>query len=111
MSTEDHKELRVAANENHKRIMYITKEMLLNRESVDLVAGTQGALVAMKAAETLARLNYITYSDIRTETLVINDRRRTRVLLTIKKTAQFQQLYDENEVNRKKFQEEKEIKN
>jgi hypothetical protein len=111
MSTEDHKELRVTANENHKRIMYIAKEMLLNRESVDIVAGTAGAIVALKAAETLARLHYITYSDIRTETLIINERRRTRIVLCIKKTAQFKQLYDENEANRKKLQEEKENKN
>jgi hypothetical protein len=110
MSDQDHKELRVSAGENHKRIMYIAKEMLLNREVVDLVAGTGGAQVAIRAAETLVRLHYVTYSDIRTETLIINDRRRTRVLLSLKKTSEFQKLYDENEENRKKFQEQRDEK-
>jgi hypothetical protein len=108
MSDQDHKELRVAAGEDHKRIMYIVKEMLLNRETIDLVAGTAGAPTAIRAAETLARLHYITYADIRTETLIVNDRRRTRVLVTVKKTEQFKQLYEENEANRKKLQEQKE---
>ena len=111
MSSEDNKELRVAAGENHKRIMYIVKEMLLNRETVDLVAGTQGANVAIRAAEALARLHYITYADIRTETLIIDERRRTRVVLSLKKTSEFKKLYDENEENRKKLQEEKANKN
>jgi hypothetical protein len=107
MSDQDHKELRVAAGENHKRIMYIVKEMLMNRETVDIVAGTAGAPTAIRAAETLARLHYITYADIRTETLIVNDRRRTRVLIAVKKTSEFNKLYQENEENRKKIQEEK----
>jgi hypothetical protein len=107
MSTEDNKELRVAAGENHKRIMYILKEMLLNRETVDVVAGTSGAITLLKAVETLTRLHYVTYADIRTETIVVNERRRTRVVVAIKKTSEFKKLYDENEENRKKLQEER----
>jgi hypothetical protein len=110
MSEQDHKELRVAAGENHKRVMYIAKEMLLNRETVDLVAGTAGAPTAMRAAETLARLKYITYADLKTETIIVNERRRTRVLICLKKTSQFKTLYDENEENRKKLQEQRDQK-
>lgn len=106
MSTpHDAKELRVTANENTKRIMYLAKEFLLNNETVDIVSGTAGAPTASRACETLSRLNYVTYEDIKTETTISNDRRRTRLVITLKKTSEFKKLYDENEANRKKLQE------
>ncbi len=103
----EHKELRVGATESTKRIMYLAKEFLLNKDSLDVVAGTSGALTAAKVCETLVRLGYVTYNDIRTETNIVNDRRRTRIVISIKKTADFKKLYDENEENRKKKQEAK----
>jgi hypothetical protein len=110
MSETNLKELRVAAGENAKRTMYIAKELLLNNETIEVVAGTAGAATAMKACETLARLKYVTYTDIRTETNIVNERRRTRVVIIVKKTSDFKRLYEENEANRKKFQEEKETR-
>ncbi len=104
MSSGDVKELRVGTNDSAKRIMYIAKEMLLNHETIDVISGTNGAIFATRAAETLVRLRYVTYADIRTETDVINNRRRTRLVLRLKKTNDFKRLYDENEANRKKLQ-------
>lgn len=100
------KELRVGPNESAKKIMYIAKEFLLNHDVIEITAGTNTAGVAARAAEALVRLNYITYQDVRTETLIVNDRRRTRVVIKVKKTPQFKDLYDENEANRKKKEEE-----
>lgn len=108
MSSSDIKELRVEAGENAKRMMYLAKEFLLNNEKIDVVSGTQGSVVASRAAENLARLNYVTYEDIRTETLIVNGKRKTRLVIRLKKTKDFQKLYDENEANRKKLQEERE---
>jgi hypothetical protein len=107
MSSEDRKELRVNSNENAKRIMYLAKEFLLNLDTIDVVSGTQGAPVAAKAAENLVRLNYVSYEDLRTETVVVNGARRTKLVIRLKKTSEFQKLYAENEANRKKLQETK----
>lgn len=110
MSSEDIKELRVEAGENAKRIMYLAKEFLLNHNTIDVVSGTNSAVVAARAVENLARLNYVTYEDIKTETNVVNNRRKTRLVIRLKKTKDFQKLYEENEANRKKLQEAQETK-
>ena len=110
MSTQETKELRVGLGENAKRIMYLAKEFLINNEHIDVVSGTAGSAVAAKAAESLVRLNYVSYEDIKTETNVVNDRRRTKLVIRLKKTADFTKLYEENEANRKKLQDAQEKK-
>jgi hypothetical protein len=106
--SQDTKELRVSGEENSKRIMYLAKEFLLNNDVLDIVSGTRGAITVTKAAEALKRLNYVTYDSIKTETVVVNDRRRTGLVVRVKKTSQFSKLYQENVENRKKLVEEKE---
>jgi hypothetical protein len=105
--SQETKELRVGGNDNAKRVMYLIKEFLVNRDSIEVVSGTQGAPTVTRAAEALVRLKYVTYSDIRTETNIMDGKRRTRLVVTLTKTNQFAQLYDENEANKKKFLEEK----
>ena len=105
--SQDTKELRVGFKDNSKRIMYLAKELLNNCNTVDLVAGTGSASNASRAAEALKRLNYVTYSNVRTETVVDEDSRKIRFVITLVKTDDFKKLYDENEVNRLKKQEER----
>ncbi len=105
------KELRVGQAESNKRIMYLAKEFLLNNEVIDVVAGTNSAEVASRSCEALVRLNYVTYVDLRTETNVVNDQRRTRLVIRLKKTPQFNQLYQENEENKKKREAAREEQN
>jgi len=107
MSTEI-KELRVNASENSKRIMYLAKEFLSNADRLDIVTGTAGAPIAARAAESLVRLQYVTYEDIHTDTSIVEGRRRTKFVIRVKKTADFKKLYDENEENRKKALAERE---
>ena len=108
MTTQDAvKEIRVIPTQDAKQVMYLTKEFLLNNNVVDLASGTQGAPVATRAADTLVRLNYVTYESVRTETTVANDRRRTRLVIRLKKGKDFQKLYAENEERRKKNEEER----
>jgi hypothetical protein len=109
MST-DIKELRVGREDTTKRIMYLAKIFLLNNETIDVVAGTQSAEVAARSCEALVRLNYVSYTDIKTETNIVNEKRRTNFVIRIKKTNQFDSLYKENEENRKKKEEERENK-
>lgn len=106
MSTQDIKEVRVGPRDQAKRIMYLTKEFLLKQDIVDVVSGTGGANVLSSAVEGLVRLKYVTYSDIRTETKIVDGRRRTRLVVSVKKTSQFDTLYQENEAKKKQFQEE-----
>ncbi len=101
------KELFVRGSENVKRVMYLAKEFLLNNDHIDVVSGTPAANVAAKACDNLVRLNYVTYEDIRTETSVVNDKRRTRLVIRLRKTNDFKTLYDENVETRKKLQESK----
>ena len=106
--SQDIKELRVGPLESTKRIMYLAKEFLLNNDVIDVVAGTNSAEVAAKSCEALVRLNYVTYADLRTETNVVNDQRRTRVVIRIKKSDKFDQMYQENEANKKRKEAAKE---
>lgn len=99
------KELRINSNENAKRVMYLIKEFLLNNDYVDLVSGTGGAPVSVRASESLVRLGYVTYECVRTDTTLANNRRRTKLIVRIRKTKDFKLLYDENEEIRKKTQE------
>jgi len=105
MSSGEIKEFRVEAGENAKRIMYLAKEFLVNNDRIEVVSGTNTAVVAARAAENLVRLNYVSYEDLKTETSVNNNRRRTRLVIRLKKTSEFNKLYQENEANRKKLQE------
>ncbi len=99
------KELRINSNENSKRIMYLAKEFLLNNDYVDLVSGTGGAPVSVRASESLVRLGYVTYESVKTDTTLANNRRRTKLVVRVRKTPDFKLLYDENEEIRKRTQE------
>lgn len=109
--SQETKELRVGPEENAKRVMYLAKEFLLNNDHIDIISGTSSASVVTRATEALARLNYIRYVNVRTETNVFNDKRRTRLVVRVQKTNEFAKLYQENEANRKKKEEEREQKN
>jgi hypothetical protein len=109
--SQDIKELRVGPSETTKRVMYLTKEFLLNNDIIDVVAGTASAPSVARSCEALVRLNYISYVDLRTETQIVNERRRTRLVVRVKKTTQFNSLYQENEANRKKKEAERDEQN
>ena len=103
----DIKELRVAQYDTARKIMYLAKEMLLPSEKINIISTTNSAGIGARAAETLVRLGYVTYENIRTDTIIENDRKKTRFIITIKKTPRFEQLYKENEEIRKKREEDK----
>jgi hypothetical protein len=107
-NTTNNKELRINAQEGAKRSMYLAKELLLNNETIDIVSGTYGAPIAAKTAETLVRLGYVKYSSVRTETNIVNGNRRTRLVLSLQKTANFKKLYDENAKKRDELIKERE---
>ena len=99
-------ELKVSPIDNSKRVMYNAKILLGKNDSIELVAGTGGSPVAVRAAESLVRLGYVTYESIKTDTILSSTgRRRTKLSIKLKKTIDYQKLFEENEEIRKKTQE------
>ena len=107
MSTEP-KELKVEEYDNAKKVMYLAKELLLNGEKMNLIGTTKSSPIATRAAETLVRLGYVTFDNIQTLTDVRNDRRSIKLIITLKKTSNFDKLYKENQEERKKREAERE---
>ena len=104
------KELRVTHFDNGKKIMYLAKEFLLSSEVIYISGTTNSAGTAARAAEGLVRFGYVTIENVKTETIIENGRKRTRFVVTIKKTKDFDKLYKENEEKRTK-KKKKEKKN
>ena len=100
----DIKELPVTEYDHGKKVMYFAKELLTHEEKINLIASTKSSPIASRAAETLFRLGYVTFENIQTVTDIKNDRRAIRLIITLKKTPNFQKLYEENQ----KFKKEKE---
>ena len=87
--------------------MILAKELLTNNEKLNLIASTKSAPAATIAAENLVRLGYVTFENIQTVT-EIQDGRRIKLIITLKKTANFKKLFDENEKLRQQKKEERE---
>lgn len=103
---ENSNELKVLPIDNSKKVMYNAKILLGKFDEIELVAGTGGSPVAVRAAESLVRLGYVTYESIKTDTILSNsDRRRTKLSIKLKKTKDYLKLFEENEEIRRRTQE------
>ena len=93
----------ISFNRPLKWYMYIVKLVLKTRESVDIRARPLGAATAIRVAEALKRLGYISYVKYHTTTVVINKKLERYIIINVKKTKDFQKLFDEREVERNKM--------
>ena len=100
-------QLGVGGNTNTRSVVYEAKKLMLEQETIEVYSGTYGAQTVAQACEQLVRLNYVTVTDTRSETNIVDGNRRIKFVMGLKKTADFQKLYDENEANRKAKQEER----
>ncbi len=98
----DIKEYKVEEYDNAKKVMYFVKEILKSSDKINIISGTNSSKVSTRAAETLVRFGYVTFDNIQTLTEVKNDRRVIRLIITLKKTGDFDKLYKENEEEKKK---------
>ena len=97
-------------NRPAKWYMYVVKQALKSRETVDIKARPLGAAQVVRVAEALKRLGYITYDKYFTNTVIENGRLQRFITVTVRKTKDFQKLYDAREEERKKMLESKEKK-
>ena len=93
----------ISFNRPLKWYMYIVKLVLKTRESVDIRARPLGAAQAIRVAEALKRLGYISYQKYYTTTVVINGKLERYIIINVKKTKDFQKLFDEREAERNKM--------
>ena len=103
----DIKEFIVDPFDYPNKVIYLVKEFLKSNKRIRIVGNTKSAPNATRAAETLKRLGYIEYENVQTETSIENGRRKTRIIITVHNTPDFDKLYQENEEARKKREEEK----
>ena len=93
-----------------KWYMYVVKQVLKTRDSCDIRARPLGAAQVVRVAEALKRLGYITYEKYFTSTVVDKERLQRFITVKVKKTKDFQKLYDQREAERAKMMEAQEKK-
>ena len=86
-----------------KWYMYVIKLVLQNRESFDIKARPLGASQAIRVVEALKRLGYISYVKYCTSTDVNDGKLERYIIINVKKTKDFQKLFDEREAERKRI--------
>ena len=97
-------------NRPAKWYMYIVKQVLKTRDSCDIRARPLGAAQVVRVAEALKRLGYITYEKYFTTTVIEKERLQRFIIVKVKKTKDFQKLYDQREAERAKMMEAQEKK-
>ena len=97
-------------NRPAKWYMYVVKQVLKTRDSCDIRARPLGAAQVVRVAEALKRLGYITYEKYFTSTVVEKERLQRFITVKVKKTKDFQKLYDQREAERAKMMEAQEKK-
>ena len=83
--------------------MYFIKLVLKTKENIDIRARPFGAAKTIRIVEALKRLGYISYEKYYTTTLVIDGKLQRYFVVNVKKTKDFQKLFDEREAERKKI--------
>ena len=86
--------------------MYVVKQVLKTKEKVDIRARPSAAAQVVRVAEALKRLGYITYLKYQTTTVINQGKLQRFIVVSVKKTPNFQKLFDEREAERTKRLEE-----
>ena len=107
------KDLFVRREDNTKRVIYLTKELLKDAKELNVMASHIGADVATRVCNALVNMNYVKIEDIKTLTEVVNGRRKLTISIKLTKTSEFDKLYEESvkkreEMKAKRNEEKKE---
>lgn len=93
-----------------KWYMYVVKRVLKTKDSVDIRARPSAAAQVVRVCEALKRLGYVTYANYYTTSVVEGQVLQRFLVVNVKKTKDFDKLYDEREVERKKIMVDREEK-
>jgi hypothetical protein len=85
-----------------KWYMYVVKKVLRTKETVDIKARPSAAAQVVRVAEALKRLGYVTYQRYYTTSVVNNNTLQRFIVVTVRKTPDFNKLYDAREEERTK---------
>ena len=102
----DLKEFQVDSRNFFPQTLQQVKEFLNVNKKGKIVANTLSANQATGVAETLKRLGFIEFDDIKTETKVVDNTRQVQLIITVHVTADFDKLFKESEEERIKREEE-----
>ena len=98
----DLKEFQVDSRNFFPKTLQQGKEFLNGNKKGKIVANTLSANQATGVAETLKRLGYIEFDDIKTVTNVVDNTRQVQLIITVHATPDFDKLFKESEEERKK---------
>lgn len=93
----------VNPSDNIKKAMWNIKQNLKNKNELSIISGVSGSFAATKVCDNLVRLKYVTIDNITTTTSIIEGKRRISINILIKKTSEFERLYEENEEKRREI--------
>ena len=85
-----------------KWYMYVVKQVLKHKEQIDIRARPLAAAQVVRVAEALKRLGYISYVKYQTTTVINEGRLQRFIIVTVKKTKDFNKLFEERETERAK---------
>ena len=94
-----------------KWYMYVVKRVLKHKNSIDIRARPSAAAQVVRVCEALKRLGYVSYSNYYTTSVVEGSVLQRFLVVNVKKTKDFDKLYDDREAERQKNLEGKETKN
>jgi len=111
MSTERRREVDYATldkvNISFKRpakwYMYVVKRVLKTKNTVEIRARPSAAAQVVRVVEALKRLGYVNYVNYATTSEITKDNLQRFLLVKVEKTKNFDKLYDDREVERKKI--------
>ena len=97
---EPHGEIKVSVKNRFVAYVFQTKEVLKTRETAELHALGNATVSALKTADMLISLGYATLQQFHTQTVQVTNRdgnegTRPKVVLQLRKTADFDRLYEE----------------
>ena len=101
-------ELYVKYDDNHKRIFYLIKELIKDREEISIVANHKSTFNAARAANSIVNTGYASYANIQTLTEIYEGKRKMKLVIKLKKAPEFEKLYAESEERRKMYSEMRE---
>lgn len=85
-----------------KWYMYVVKRVLKEKATVDIRARPSAAAQVVRVAEALKRLGYVSYVKYYTTSTIVEGVLQRFIVVSLKKTSEFDKLYSEREEERNK---------